>query len=131
MSTETEAVITNEDIVFECAACGKSMAIDKRGAGLTLEEITPLRDVVSRPELHLDRTRDLQEILDDAVEPIDLSLDDLHMLLQFVGEFVMPTHVVHARADAAQRIANLVRHAAGEATYGGSPPPSPSRRSDR
>ena len=26
------------------------------GAGLTLEEITPLRDVVSRPELHADRT---------------------------------------------------------------------------
>jgi hypothetical protein len=26
------------------------------GAGLTLEEITPLRDVVSRPELHVDRT---------------------------------------------------------------------------
>jgi len=26
------------------------------GAGLTLEETTPLREVVSRPELHLDRT---------------------------------------------------------------------------
>jgi hypothetical protein len=26
------------------------------GAGLTLEEITPLRDVLSRPELHVDRT---------------------------------------------------------------------------
>jgi hypothetical protein len=29
---------------------------DDYGAGLTLEETTPLREVVSRPELHVDRT---------------------------------------------------------------------------
>jgi hypothetical protein len=29
---------------------------DDYGAGLTLEEITPLGDVVSRPDLHIDRT---------------------------------------------------------------------------
>ena len=32
-----EATITTNDIIFECASCGKSMAIDRRGAGLTLE----------------------------------------------------------------------------------------------
>jgi predicted nucleic acid-binding Zn-ribbon protein len=29
--------ITEQDIVFECPYCGKSMAIDKRGMGLTIE----------------------------------------------------------------------------------------------
>ncbi len=29
--------ITENDIVFECPYCGKSMAIDKRGMGLTIE----------------------------------------------------------------------------------------------
>jgi len=28
--------ISEEDIVFECPRCGKSMAIDRRGAGLTI-----------------------------------------------------------------------------------------------
>jgi hypothetical protein len=35
---------------------GAIPAGDDYGAGLTLEEITPLREVVSRPELHVDRT---------------------------------------------------------------------------
>ena len=29
--------ITEDDMVFECPYCGKSMAIDKRGMGLTIE----------------------------------------------------------------------------------------------
>ncbi len=34
---EVDATITDNDIVFECPYCGKSMAIDKRGMGLTIE----------------------------------------------------------------------------------------------
>lgn len=31
-----EHAITDQDIVFECPECGKSLAIDRRGAGLTI-----------------------------------------------------------------------------------------------
>lgn len=37
MSQETkENTFTDNDIIFECPFCGKSMAIDKRGMGLTI-----------------------------------------------------------------------------------------------
>lgn len=31
-----ESTFTDDDIIFECPFCGKSMAIDKRGMGLTI-----------------------------------------------------------------------------------------------
>ena len=34
--TDTPPSITDNDIVFECPHCGKSLAIDKRGMGLTI-----------------------------------------------------------------------------------------------
>jgi hypothetical protein len=34
--TSPSTVITGSDIVFECAGCGKSMAIDQKGEGITI-----------------------------------------------------------------------------------------------
>jgi transcription elongation factor Elf1 len=34
--TKTDAAFTENDIIFECPFCSKSMAIDKRGMGLTI-----------------------------------------------------------------------------------------------
>ncbi len=103
--------IKADDILFECGKCGKSLVIDRRGAGLTIhcpdcdaELQVPIPEDVDLAEIDKSITEDLTGIADDSSDNI-LNLEDLPPDLQEkVRNLVMETEELHARRARLERL---------------------------
>lgn len=103
--------IKPDDILFECDKCGKSLVIDRRGAGLTIrcpdcgaELQVPIPEDVDLAEIDKSITEDLTGIADDS-SANELNLADLPPDLQEkVRNLVMETEELHARRAHLERL---------------------------
>ncbi len=83
--------ITDRDIVFECPACGKSLVIDKQGAGLVINctdcgaelQVPAAEDEASGPEPASDEPLpDISTVLSDCREQMQALEAELRDLRQ-------------------------------------------------
>ncbi|MEX2606955.1 MAG: hypothetical protein WD708_06385 [Kiritimatiellia bacterium] len=79
---------TDNDIIFECPFCSKSMAIDKRGMGLTIN--CPQCDGLVRVPTFSESTEATPDAVNMPVEgladALDESRDEIEELKQKIGE---------------------------------------------
>ncbi len=103
--------IKADDILFECGKCGKSLVIDRRGAGLTIhcpdcdaELQVPIPEDVDLAEIDKSITADLTGVAEESAPDV-LDLDDLPPELQEkVRNLVLETQELHARRAHLERL---------------------------
>ncbi len=103
--------IKADDILFECGNCGKSLVIDRRGAGLTIrcpdcnaELQVPIPEDVDLAEIDKSITADLTGVAEESAPDV-LDLDDLPPELQEkVRNLVLETQELHARRAHLERL---------------------------
>lgn len=141
--------IRETDIVFDCPYCGKSLAIDYRGAGLNVQCTDCGRNVsVPIPEgmeiSDLDSSREEQEIrilnlrralsmAEERINELEDELEDLHSRrailekdrVESQGRYGAIVEQMNVIQDAQERILELLSALAGEAGETGVPETTP------
>ncbi len=122
-SSEADSEVKETDIIFDCPHCGKSLAIDYRGAGLTIKcsdcgsdvqvpipdgmEIEDIDSPVEDQELRIihlrrsllnaqDRVTELENTVEDLMERRDQLERDRSERVLKIGEVCEKTGVIEA-----------------------------------
>ncbi len=136
---------SEQDIIFECPRCGKSLGIDERGAGLIvrcpdcgLRMQVPVPETENEPHVRADKAvesfapADLARpgASDAAVERVSYSDDDVHdrrrrlekMRLDYLARFEKIREEVALIQAGLDRMVGILQDVAGEAPSAGEEP---------
>jgi len=120
MATAKEAKentgISERDVVFECPSCAKSLAIDRRGAGLTIscpQCSEPVRVPMPQDELVQHPPTDHSEEFADATElqsDLDASQKKIQELTDSLNRLASEQEKMQTQRDAQQNVIAKLRH---------------------
>ena len=108
--------ISERDVVFECPSCAKSLAIDRRGAGLTIscpQCSEPVRVPMPPDELVQHPPMDHSEEYADATglqSGLDESQKKIQELTDSLNRLASEQEKMEAQRDAQKKMVSKLRH---------------------
>jgi len=149
---DTDIEIKDTDIIFDCPHCAKSLAIDYRGAGLTIKcsdcggdvqvpipdgmELDDLDRPLEDQELQIiqlrrsllkaqDRIAELEEVIEDLMERRDVLERERSAQTLRMGEVLEKTGVIETALKEVTKALDSVSVLCGRDDQDGQPQPSP------